>query len=240
MVVPNKHQKTGMQKGAQISEVLQSEAEGIEVTFYTDPLCCWTWAMGPAWRRLMDEYGAKMNVHFKMGGLLPSWKHFADGVHSISRPAQMGPEWMHAAHLSGVVINSRIWIEDPPASSYPACIAVKCVQLQSEAYVEDFFYLLQQSVMERGKNIAKLGTLFDATWQLQDRYHEFDLSQFKDDLLGSTGKQAFKKDLQEAKYLQISRFPTLVIRTGGGSAVMLTGYQTYEALRDGMGLAMEG
>ena len=186
--------------------------------------------MAPAWDRLKAESGSALTVRYRMGGLLPSWKHFEDAAHSINRPVQMGPEWMHAAHLSGVTINSQIWITDPPASSYPACIAVKAVQLQSERYAETFLHLLRKAVMVDGKNIAKTGIIQDTAWQLHDDYRDFDLFKFRDDLMGDSGKEAFRKDLQDVKYLGITRFPTLVIKRKEGATVMLTGYQTYESL----------
>jgi putative protein-disulfide isomerase len=206
-------------------------AEGVEVTFYTDPLCCWSWAMEPAWDRLKADCGPGIKVQYKMGGLLPSWKHFEDAAHSISRPSQMGPEWMHAAHLSGVTINSQVWITDPPASSYPACIAVKCVQLQSEGFVATFLHLLRKAVMVEGRNIAKTEVLLDAAWLLHDEYRDFDLFRFREDLMGDAGKEAFRKDLQDVKYFGINRFPTLVIARKDSPTVMLTGYQTYDSLR---------
>jgi predicted DsbA family dithiol-disulfide isomerase len=217
-----------------------ANADGMEVIFYTDPLCCWSWAMAPAWDRLIAEHAPDITVEYKMGGLLPSWKHYEDAAHSISRPSQMGPEWMHAAQVSGVTLDSQIWITDPPASSYPACIAVKCVQLQSERFVEFFLHILRKSVMTEGRNIAKNTVLMDAAWNLHDEYRDFDLFRFRDDLMGNAGKQSFRKDLQDAKYLGINRFPTLVIKRADRSTVMLTGYQTYESLKAGIGIIDQG
>lgn len=191
--------------------------------------------MQPAWDRLVAACGEGIKVQYKMGGLLPSWKHFEDAEHSITRPTQMGPEWLHAAQLSGVTINSQLWITDPPASSYPACIAVKCVQLQSEKYGGTFLRLLRECVMVGGKNIAKSDVLLDAAWLLHDQFRDFDFFKFRDDLMGETGKEAFRKDLQDVKYLGIKRFPTLVIKRQGG-ATLLTGYQTYHTLRAGLGI----
>ena len=92
------------------------EADGIEIVFYTDPLCCWSWAIRPQWQRFLSSLGGPVKVSYKMAGLLPSWKHFNDTVNSLSKPIQMGPEWMHARVISGVDIDDRIWIIDPPAS----------------------------------------------------------------------------------------------------------------------------
>jgi len=194
--------------------------------------------MAPSWDRLLSEYGSRIKVSYRMGGLLPSWKHYEDATHSISRPSQMGPEWMHAAEISGGSINSQVWVTDPPASSYPACIAVKAVQLQSERFTGMFLRLLRRAVMEDGKNIARTDILLDISWQLHDAYSDFNLFRFRDDLMGDAGKEAFGKDLQEAKYLGISRFPTLVIRREDDSKVMVTGYQTYESLRSCLGITV--
>jgi len=191
--------------------------------------------MRPAFERLRIEWGDAMRVQYKMGGLLPSWKHFQDAAHSINRPSQMGPEWLHAADLSGVAIDSRVWVNDPPASSYPACIAVKCVQLQAQDFAGTYLYLLNKALMEEGKNIPKTDELLEAAWLLRDGYSHFDLSRFRDDLMGAAGKEAFRKDLVDAKYLGINRFPTLVIKRKDRPTTMLTGYQTYVSLRAGFG-----
>src|SRR4051812_2644561 len=103
----------------------------LNITYYTDPLCCWSWAFEPQWRRLLFEYGEQITFQLKMGGLIPAWNAYHDATNHVSRPIQMGPVWMHASQLSGMPMNTRIWMENPPASSYPACIAVCCAGLQS-------------------------------------------------------------------------------------------------------------
>src|SRR5690242_21305745 len=32
-----------------------NEADLLEVIYYTDPLCCWSWAFEPQWRRFLYE-----------------------------------------------------------------------------------------------------------------------------------------------------------------------------------------
>lgn len=190
--------------------------------------------MQPQWKKLLAklEGHREVAVKYKMGGLLPSWKHFKDSVNSIRKPVQMGPEWMHARVLSGVAINDRIWITDPPASSFPACIAVKCVELQSPRLAADFFNVLQEAVMTKNLNIAKMDVLLECASALQVHYPVFDLEKFKQDLFGEEGKEAFRKDLQECKYLNITRMPTIVFKLTNGQALFLEGYQTYDTLQD--------
>jgi hypothetical protein len=65
--------------------------------------------------------------------MIADWESSSDPLNSVSRPLQMGPIWREARHLSGAPLDDRIWALDPPASSYPACLAVKAAELQSAA-----------------------------------------------------------------------------------------------------------
>jgi hypothetical protein len=69
------------------------EEDLVEITYYTDPLCCWSWAFEPQWRRLRYEYSGKIKWRYRMGGLLPDWSSFSDPMNDVSRPIQMGPFW---------------------------------------------------------------------------------------------------------------------------------------------------
>ncbi|MBS1606888.1 MAG: DsbA family protein [Bacteroidetes bacterium] len=203
--------------------------DGIKIIYYTDPLCCWSWAMQPQWQKFLERLGAKPDITYIMGGLLPSWKSYNDTVNSIRKPAQMGPEWMHAKYVSGVDIDDRIWITDPPASSFPACIAVKSAEQQSKAFGEKYLCLARQAVMQHSLNIARTSVLTDLAENLATAEASFDTSLFHADL-NSRGLEAFKKDWQQTKYLGITRFPTLVFKLPGRPPVKLTGYQPYENL----------
>jgi putative protein-disulfide isomerase len=216
---------------------LQSEtprqADRINIIYYTDPLCCWSWAFEPEWEKLLATFNNVISWRYCMGGLLPGWKNYHDAINSISRPMQMGPMWMHAAAITGVPIKYDIWAKDPPASSYPACIAVKCAQLQSAKAGEKLLYMLRSACMKEGKNIAKPDVLFDAAAMLADEDDlEFDTELFKQHFYGEEGRAAFRKDLQEVKYYDINRFPTLVIKNPSGNANLLTGYNKYELIAE--------
>src|SRR3954466_16223308 len=129
-------------------------AERVEIIYYTDPLCCWSWAFEPQWRRLRYEFGDKIIYRYVMSGLLPEWKNYSDPLYSVSRPMQMGPVWHQASLQSGMQMYDKIWVEDPPASSYPACIAVKCAELQSKKAGDTYLRLAREAIMLHGKNIA--------------------------------------------------------------------------------------
>jgi len=189
--------------------------------------------MQPQWKKLLNDLqGLDVRVTYKMGGLLPSWKHFNDTVNSIQKPVQMGPEWMHARALSGAIINDLIWITDPPASSFPACIAVKCAELQSAEIGANLLHLLQEAVMTKSLNIAKGDVLLEVASSLPAVHPEFDLSRFRKDLFGEKAKEAFRRDFREFKYLNVSRLPTILFKSPDKGSILVSGYQSYETLKN--------
>lgn len=170
-----------------------------------------------------------------MGGLLPAWNHYMDSMNCISRPAQMGPIWMQASQLSGLPISHRIWVDNPPASSYPACIAVKCATLQSPALGELYLTYVQEAIMIHSLNIAQYEVLQQVAERLAASTASFDLDRFYEDMKNGNGLEAFRKDIQEVKYRSIQRFPALLIRRTKQQPILITGYKPADVLIDIIG-----
>ena len=206
------------------------KADAVDITYYSDPLCCWSWAFEPQWRKLRYEFADRITWKYCMGGLLPGWSHFHDPVNSVSRPIQMGPVWMHASQLSGMPIQHNLWMKDPPASSYPACIAVKCAEAQSLQIGDTYLRMLREAVMIDGKNISKQTVLIDIANELSKPDHTFDPDAFKEDLKNEKGLEAFRNDMQQVRYHNINRFPTLILRRPRQSSMLITGYRPYIVL----------
>jgi putative protein-disulfide isomerase len=223
-----------MSTESQLTNILDPEPAQtgvVDITYYTDPLCCWSWAMEADWLQLQKEFEGFISWRYCMGGLLPSWKAYHDALNAVTRPIQMGPVWMHARQLSGAAINDTIWFSDPPASSYPACIAVKCAGMQSTVAEEKYLHLLREAVMVNAQNIAKTEVLQSIATAMAKLDTNFDVNEFNKHLMGGAGIEAFRKDLQEVQSRGIERFPTFIFRNGQ-QAIMLTGYRPYQALAD--------
>lgn len=209
-----------------------SSRSQVAITYYTDPLCSWSWAFEPQWRRLRYEYGDQLHWTYRMGGLIADWSTYSDPINDVSRPVQMGPQWYQARTLSGMPLNERIWFEDPPASSYPACIAVKAAERQGPDAVEQYLRRLREAVMVEGRNIARLEVLLDMADELAQAQASFDSEQFRQDLESQAVLDAFRADLKEARWREIGRFPTLILRNPDGKAIITVGYRPYGVLLD--------
>ncbi|WP_317246729.1 DsbA family protein [Pontibacter sp. E15-1] len=206
------------------------------MVFYTDPLCCWSWAFEPQWRKLRYTYSGKVKWRYIMGGLLPNWETFNDPMNAISRPLQMGPLWLEAKYRSGMPINDRIWYENPPASSYPACIAVKAAGLQSAVAAEEYLRQVREAVMLHGKDISKWEVLRQVGHELSERSPGLlDSEQLHADMASPAARKAFEQDLQQVRLHGITRFPALTMRREGQDAgIMMVGYRPYAALEQAL------
>ncbi len=203
----------------------------IEVTYFTDPLCSWGWAFEAVWRRLRYELADRISWRYVLGGMIPDWQTFNDPLHSVHRPAQMGPSWYEVRHLTGMPIDEMIWIQDPPASSYPACVAVKAAALQGTAVEEAYLRRLREGVMLERRNIARREVLVELFAGLPGG----DGGRFRRNVVGDEALEAFREDLKDAGYRNIGRFPAFILRGAVGRAVLLVGYRPYPVFREALG-----
>lgn len=204
----------------------------LSLVWYTDPLCCYSWAMEAAWQRLLQQYRKQLHLRYCMGGLLPDWNSYYDDINLVRKPIQMGSIWMETRQRTGATINDRIWFENPPASSYPACIAVKAASFQSAQAEAAYLHHLREAVMVRGYNIAQKEVLLQLAQELEKQNSvAFDAALFEAALLSDAAIDAFRKDLEEVHIKNITRFPTLVILPANHrNGKIITGYRPYETL----------
>jgi putative protein-disulfide isomerase len=165
-----------------------------------------------------------------MGGLIPDWKTFTDSVNSVTRPLQMGPVWMHISEITSVKLNHLLWMRDPPSSSYPACIAFKCAELQSRQAADLYLGILREAAMLFGQNISKTEIILSLAANPALELVGFSRSKFKEDLLNGKGLESFRHDLQLIQNNHITRFPSLVVRRKNKTSLLISGYKKVEAL----------
>lgn len=213
---------------------LIQNGDRLNITYFTDPLCCWSWVFEPAWKQLRETLAPVLDYQYCMGGMLSSWNEYHDTINAVTRPIQMGPVWLHAKYVSGTYINDRLWFTDPPASSYPACVAVKSAGMQSAVAEEGYLYKLREAALVKGKNIARKEVLLEVARELQQELKTaFDYDLFLKQLTSTEASDQFKSDLEQVRLYGISRFPSLLIRLKGKKqSVILTGNRPYNAIME--------
>lgn len=94
--------------------------EVVHTYYYTDPLCPWSWALEPALRKLAVDFGDGLEITHVMCGMA---REVGDAGHLVA-------EMLEASAESGMPVDPRLWLADPPRSSHPACLAVKAAAEQ--------------------------------------------------------------------------------------------------------------
>jgi len=204
----------------------------IEIVYYTDPLCSWSWAFEPQWRRLRYEFAGQLRWRYVMGGLIADWQRFSDPLNAVERPAQMGPQWYAIRQSTGVPLDERIWHEDPPSSSYPACVAYHAAARQGAEQGERYLRALREAAMLDRRNIARREVLLALAQELAaSGAAPFDAGQLQRDLDDPQVRDAFRRDLSDAAYRDIGRFPALTIHGDVEPGIIIVGYRPYDVLR---------
>jgi hypothetical protein len=82
---------------------------------YTDPWCPFSWAAEPHSRRMQVEFGESLSITYVMGGM----------QQALSKVPEFAGKWLEASDRSGMPVDPRRLLSDPPASTHPAGIAFK-------------------------------------------------------------------------------------------------------------------
>lgn len=158
----------------------------VEVRFYTDPACPWSWAAEPALRKLMWEFEGELEFVWVMGGLARSYER-ADLVDLIS-------VWLVDAAEGGMPCDPRIWTENPLESTYPACQAVKAATEQGADAAYRYLRTLREGIMFERRKLDHAEALIDAAGSAK-----IDRQRFEVDLRSHAITEAFGADLDEVR-----------------------------------------
>lgn len=196
----------------------------IELIYFTDPICSTCWIMQPLIRKLKLEYGIYLDIKYCMGGMLPSWELYTKG--KIQNPGDAAEHWEMACACHDMPMDGDVWIEDPLQSSFPPSIAFKAAQIQDQDKALSFLRRIQEMVFLEKKNIIKWEHLENAAFE-----SGLDSARLRRDYDGA-GKIQFEKDLELAKEMGVTGFPTLFFSDRLGNQVTLKGLQNYEVLEE--------
>ncbi|HEX2232667.1 MAG TPA: DsbA family protein [Thermoleophilaceae bacterium] len=167
----------------------------VRVRYYTDPACPSSWAAEPALRKLMVEFGADLSFTYVMSGLARQYE---------GDPSRHVGTWLDEAERSGMPVDPRLWLEAPPASSYPACMAVKAAQEQGAEAAERYLRALREGLFCFRRKLDTTEALVE-----EARSAGLDAKRFRIDLDSHAIVEAFGADLELWRSLPGDSLPAL-------------------------------
>jgi predicted DsbA family dithiol-disulfide isomerase len=192
----------------------------VQVRFYTDPVCPWSWAAEPALRRLMWEFEGELEFVWVMGGLARRYgSEYRDDQSGVGRGpdcfADLISHWLEVAADGLMPTDPRIWTENPISSSYPSCQAVKAASEQGWEAGYRYLRRLREGIMFERRKLDHPEALIAAA-----RGTHLDRSRFEIDLFSEAITEAFGADLEEVRNPpQEARDAGAVHRTEGNERV---------------------
>jgi putative protein-disulfide isomerase len=157
----------------------------VQVRYFTDPVCPWSWAAEPFVRRLMVEFGDSLSWSWVMVGL-------SREIPEDTRGAAL--HWLGVADSTRMPIDPLLWKESPIKSSYPACMAVKAAAEQAADRGGAYLRILREGLMCRRRKLDTTEALVEAA-----REAGLNVERFRIDLGSHAIVEAFGADLEESR-----------------------------------------
>ena len=183
----------------------------VAATVFTDPFCPWSWAAEPQLRRLQVEFGDSLGYTFVIVGLRRRIEQ-ADA-------AALALDCLDAAAESGMPVDPRVFLRDPPSSTHPAGLAVAAVADQGDP--ARFIRRLREAILLERRRMDSGPALLDAARETGG----LNIERLKVDFASNAIVERFGADLERGRGVRTPAFAF-------GDGPRIAGFGPYERVRD--------
>ena len=174
-----------------------------------DPMCSWCWGFEPTRRRLFEALEGQLRIERLLGGLAPD----SDVPMPASMQAMLQQTWQRIqAMIPGTEFNFEFWQKNEPRrSTYPSNRAVIAARLQGPEYDPLMTARIQRAYYLEARNPSNNDTLVELAADIG-----LDAERFAADLVAASTQASLIDEIDRARALGISSFPSLAVGTQQG------------------------
>jgi predicted DsbA family dithiol-disulfide isomerase len=220
----------------------------VEVRYFSDPACTWSWAAEPALRRIIFEFDGELRFDWAMGGLA---RRFGAAYRDSEAAIGAGPDcfadlmshWLNVAGRTGMPCDPRLWTEAPLSGTFPACIAVEAAAEQGWEAAYRYLRRLREGILcgrrkldQRAALVAEAGpagldpAAFEAAFNSEEAVEAFAAHREEAREVPSEARESGKTSVTEG-HERLS-FPSAIFIGEDGERHGVWGFQPVEAYRE--------
>lgn len=209
----------------------------IKIEYFTDVLCVWAYGAQIRMNELKKEFGARVEVVHRFIPLFAAtgerigrgWQDRGGYAGFNEHVREVAAEWSHVA------VHPRLWLQDVPASSTPAHLFLKAVQLMdgcgelpksnaAHGVFEAAVWRVRQAFFEQAQDVASRPVLESIGHSL-----ELPLEAIWECVDNGQAHAALQLDIEAKEQRQVPGSPTLVLGEGRQRLYGNVGYRVIQA-----------
>ncbi|UJF16185.1 DsbA family protein [Jeotgalibaca sp. MA1X17-3] len=199
----------------------------VDLFYGTDPLCSFCWVFEPTIRKFRYQYAKYIADDTTiMGGMIEKWDTYGgEEVDKTSQALGIATQWHEIGDYTRMVIDGRIWLDEPVRSSYPSSQIYGIMHRDYPEKANLFLRKVRETVMLWNQDVSKREVLEAILNEIG-----LDAKKIWEDAHSFEGRMLMNGDLSLAQTLTISSFPTIIMVNEKNQGIKVVGAQTYDAL----------
>ncbi|MCW8345062.1 DsbA family protein [Vibrio sp. ZSDZ65] len=166
-----------------------------------DPMCSWCWGFKSTWDTVQSNLKQEVAIQYVLGGLAPD----TDMAMPEAMQRQIASYWQRIEQELGAEFNYEFWSKNTPRrATYPACRAILAARKQNSEQAMN--QAIQQAYYLQAKNPSDNNILIALAQEIG-----LDVMQFETDFLAQSTQQTLLEEIQFARSIGGSSFPSLFL-----------------------------
>ncbi len=194
-----------------------------ELIYIADPMCSWCWGFSPVITAIEQQLQGLAKIRPIMGGLRPLTRTPMDEASK----SEIAEHWAHVEERSGQPFDMSFFDRnDFVYDTEPACRAVCVVRRLNPALTLPYLAAVHSAFYTRNLDVTDGNVLAEIADQLG-----IDQSSFLDQFHDVTSVYDTAGDFHTSRQMQVTGFPSLIIKTDDKYALLSAGYKSYEEIK---------